>query len=207
MRTLRLLLLILPWMVIVAMLLWNQTSKSGETPDSTINNTAVLTEIQSLGKLELVKYNFKEITELKELSQKYLKIFQLGPDSKIALISEGQAVGCLDLTKITKEDITITEDSVFVNLPEPELCYYKLDMNNTRIYSLQTNPLKDEKAFIQRAYQSAENEIKEAALNSGILAQTRANGELILKPLLEAISDKTVVFTSKPMDTQIIKRD
>lgn len=207
MRTLRLLFLILPWIVIVVMLIWNQTTKPSEQLESTITNTAVLTEVQSLGKLELVKYNFKEITELKELSQKYLKIFQLGPDSKIALISEGQAVGCLDLTKIVSEDISISDDTVYINLPEPELCYYKLDMNKTRIYSLQTNPLKDEKAFIQRAYQSAEYEIKEAALNSGILEQTKINGEIILRPLLQEVSKKAVIFTSKPPPAQIIRKD
>lgn len=206
MRTIRLLLLIMPWIIIVVMLVWNERSKTEESTP-TVTNTSVITEIQSLGKLELVKYNFKEITELKELSQKYFKIFQLGPDSKIALISEGQAVGCIDLTKISEDDINILGDSLFVKLPEPEICYYKLDMSKTRIYSLQTNPLKDEKEFIQKAYKSAEEEIKEAALSSGILNQTRNNGELILRPLLEEISGKTVIFTQKPEETRIIREN
>lgn len=172
-----------------------------------LNNTAVLTQIESLGKLELVKYNFKEITELEELSKKYLSIFQLGPDSRIALISEGQAVGCIDLEKMNLDDVLIENDTLFVSLPNPELCYYKLDLSKSRIYSLQTNPLKDERAFIEKAYKSAENEIKKAALNSGILEQTRINAKTMLKPFLENVSGKVVVFTDKPEDTVIIRQD
>ncbi|MDX1629933.1 MAG: DUF4230 domain-containing protein [Fulvivirga sp.] len=201
MRTVRLILLILPWIIIILFVLWNNADEAG--PTKTVTSTIILQEVESLGKLELVKYKFKEITEVEELSEKYLKIFQLGPDSKIALISEGEAIGCIDLTKINTTDIQLTSDTLFIQLPEPELCNYKLDMDKTRIYSIQTNPLKDERAFIQNAYRSAENEIKKAALASGLLEQTKANAITILKPFLERASGRKVVFVQKPEDSLI----
>jgi len=201
MRTIRLVLITVPWIIILGIVLWNKDQN--EVISESKSTTTILTEMESLGKLELVKYNFKEITELKELSKKYFKIFQLGPDSKIALISEGQAVGCLDLTKINKEDISQSEDTLYVRLPDPELCYYKLDLSKTKIYSLQTNPLNDEKEFIKRAYKEAEEDIKRAALSGGILDQTTANAEKMLKPLLKKLTSKEIVFTTKIPDTQI----
>ena len=52
----------------------------------------------------------------------------------------------------------------------------------------------DRKAFIQELYEAAELEIKNSALNTGILEQTKENATLILKPLFESISNKQVTL-------------
>ncbi len=198
------LLQILPWLglIVVILWLWNKDNLVG-SKEVIITNQTILKEIESIGKLELVKYNFKEITELKKISPEYLKIFKLGPDSKIALISIGEATGCIDLTKIEDKDIALKGDTLFIQLPKPELCYYKLDLAKTRIYSLQTNPLIDEKEFVRKAYEAAESEIKTAALNSGIIDNTNTNAALILSPILEKMTGKKVVFSKKPDNIEL----
>ncbi|MTI19707.1 DUF4230 domain-containing protein, partial [Fulvivirga sp. RKSG066] len=108
MRTIRFILLILPWLLLVGYLVKENLDSAETTVE--IETTAILQEVEALGKLELVKYNFKEITELKEISKKYLQIFQLGPDSKIALISSGEAVGCIDMTQLKLDDIRKEKD-------------------------------------------------------------------------------------------------
>lgn len=187
-----------PFLIILLLLGWIYFLRSGdEDKESIITRTTVLNKVEALGKMELVKYHFKEVTEITEMSEKYFNFFKLGPDSKIALISTGYAVGCLDLSLLSEEDIRIEEQTIYINLPKPELCYYKLDLEKTRIFSLQTNPLKDESAFIQKAYKNAEEEIKVSALSSGIMNQTLQNAELVLRPLLENLSGKTVVFVKQ----------
>jgi len=194
---------IIPWIAVVLLAILLLLSKQDAAPPETIiNRTAVLQEIEALGRMELVRYNFKEITEITELSETYFNLFKIGPDQKIALISTGEAVGCIDLTKIRESDITGEGDTLFIQLPPPEICYYKLNMDKTRIYSLETNFMKDEKKFIQEAYKQAEDEIRQAALNSGILDQTRNNAELMLKPVFEQISGRTVILHFR-MDTRI----
>ncbi|UII22766.1 DUF4230 domain-containing protein [Fulvivirga ligni] len=197
MRTVRMLIFVFPWFLAVVLAFWLYWDNRDEKQESEliISNSTILQKVESLGKMELVRYNFKEITELKQVSKEYFRLFKLGPDSKIALISAGHAVGCIDLTKVQEKDISIQQDTIFMRLPAPEICYYKLDMENTKIYDMQTNPLKDEKAFIQKAYKNAEREIRNAAMNSGILDQTRANAELIMKPMLEEMSGKVVILT------------
>ncbi len=179
------------------------TSQKNKATTSVVNQSAILREVEKIGKLELVRYNFKEITELTELSEEFLSFFKLGPDSKIALVSVGEAVGCLDLTRLMDDDISMSADTVYLRLPEPEMCYYKLDMEKTYIYSIQTNPLKDEGEFIQKAYRQAERDIREAALASGILMQTKSNAKTILEPILEKISGKVVVFKERPDSVNI----
>jgi hypothetical protein len=50
----------------------------------------------------------------------------------------------------------------------------------------------DESQLVSDAYRQAERQIKQSALTSGILAQTRANANQMLRPLLERVSGKKV---------------
>jgi hypothetical protein len=188
---------ILPWVLVaglLAYLLLRVSTSTDQNPSLIIQNSVVLKEIEAMGKIELVKYNFKEITEVTDIAETYFDLFKIGPDQKIALISEGQAVGCIDLTRLQAHDILVEGDTMFIRLPQPEICYYRLDLQKTKIYSLQTNPFEDNEEFIEQAYRQAEKEIHEAAINSGILDQTRLNAEMVLKPMLQKMSGKDVVI-------------
>lgn len=168
-----------------------------------VNHNTILEKVEALGRLELVRHNFKEVTELTEKNNPYLGIFKV-PDSKAILITSGEAVGCIDLTKMDLKNIKLENDSLLVVLPEPELCYYKLDLQNSRIYSVESAVYyKDEKEIIERAYKSAEKQIRMAALSSGILEQTRKNAEIMLRPILEQISGRKVYFYQQLPDEEI----
>lgn len=190
----------IPWVIIIVLGVTLYVEKADEaTPDDSVTHSTILSEIEALGKLELVRYNFKDITELEKQSKEYFfKIIKFGPDSKIALVSVGSAVGCIDLTRIQAKDIYEENDTLYILLPEAELCNYQLNMEQTHIYALETNPMMNEKDFIQKAYTLAERRIKESALKSGILEQTESNAELILGPLLKNIAGKPVMFIKRP---------
>ena len=165
--------------------------------------TMLITEIEALGKIELVKYQFQEVTEVKELSPEFLNILKLDTDDKAILITQGEAVGCLDLLKISANDVEVTEDTIWMQIPESEICYYKLDLEKTKLYSVETGFFTDRDQFISRAYRQAERQIREAANNSGILEQTEVNAHRILRPMLEELSGKTIIFTEKLPPTRI----
>jgi hypothetical protein len=148
----------------------------------------------TMGKLELIKYQFQEITEIEKVGMDFYNLFKLENDSRAVLISKGEAVGCIDLTRMDIRHFRETGDSIIVQLPPPELCYFKLDLDNTRIYALETGLFTSEKSFIEKAYQSAEEQIRASAIQSGILQQAKKNAEIVLKPLLEEISGKKVVI-------------
>lgn len=201
-RTIALLLLIgIPFFVGYHWQRWMQPATLA--PTDTEVTTMLVSKIEALGKIELVKYRFQEVTEVKELSPEFLNILKLDTDAKAVLITQGEAVGCLDLLKISADNVKISTDTVWMRLPEPEICYYKLDMENTRLYSVETGFFTDRNQFISRAYRQAERQIREAANNSGILNETEINAHRILRPMLEELSGKTVVFTEKLPATRI----
>lgn len=151
------------------------------------DNTAqsiVLKEITALGKLELVRYTFKDIVEHEQLNT-FL------PNANAVLIVEGEATGCIDLTKISSADITTNDDSVTVRLPDPELCGWKINHNRSRVYDTRFAFL-DDAQLVSDAYRQAERQIRQSALNGGILVQTRQNADRMLRPLLSRLSGRRV---------------
>ncbi len=205
MLTLRVILKLIPWIIalVLACMLWMNLYTSGvfnsSSEQTTVIQNSVLQKIESLGKLELVRYNFRDITELqKKGRQDYFNIINWGEDAKMVLVSSGSAIGCIDLTRIKDEHIQVRNDTLYVQLPEPELCNHKLDMESTYIYALETGRRINRQEFIQEGYRMAEQKVKDAALESGILDQTAVNAELVLRPLLESVGEKPVIFVKNP---------
>ena len=141
---------IIPWILLSALLAWmliNEKGFSSEEQSIEFNQTSILQKVEQLGKMELVKYHFQEITEIKKVAESIdFKIFKYKPlpDSKAVLISKGEAVGCIDLTQITREKISVRNDTAFIMLPNPELCYFKVDLANSRIYDLKIDYMRHE---------------------------------------------------------------
>lgn len=213
----KIILKILPWLLLVAILSWMLIAEKLDfgivEGKKEIYQNTILTRMESMGRLELVQYNFQEVTEVKkEMAKIDLKLFKLpttiAPDSKAVLISQGSAAGCVDLGRVKPEDIRELKDTVYVKLPLPELCYFKLDLENSRLYDLEVSGLsrEDRKLFMNELYKVAEQNIRESALKMGIIDQTRTNANLILKPLLEEIAGKPVVLQfALEMDGELIK--
>ena len=68
----KLILKILPWLLTVGLLVWmlftEKLSNSSEGRTEIMTNT-ILTRVEQMGKMELVKYNFQEVTEVKKIAK------------------------------------------------------------------------------------------------------------------------------------------
>jgi hypothetical protein len=200
----------LPWFLLLVVLttlyLSNYSLFPKEGKIEVIDSSVILQEIEKLGKLELVKYNFKEIYDYKQLSEgkivgnSILNIHDYTPDLNVVLVASGEAVGCIDLTKMDIEDVSQKNDTLIILLPPPELCYYKLDLENTRIYSFKSaswwsklfSDDTEDELVLQNAYRQTERRIEMAAYESGILPSTNEQARNMLKPMLETITGKKV---------------
>ncbi|WP_069657838.1 DUF4230 domain-containing protein [Arcticibacter eurypsychrophilus] len=152
-----------------------------------ITADVMIEKITNIGKLELVKYNMKDVIEKKELRT-------LLPDKRILLVAAGEVAGCIDLTKMKQEDIEkSTPDSITVYLPQPEICYFKLDHKRSRVYDVTGSWFADDtKTMVEEIYKLAEQRILQNAKDMDILGKTRENAFVIFKPILENISGKRV---------------
>ncbi len=217
---------LLPWLILAVMIftlyLTNHWpfGKPSDNECVLTETTIILREIENIGKLELVKYHFKEIFDYQKLSESkalgnaLLQTYDYIPDLKVVLVATGEAAGCIDLQKIDSSDIIIRPDTIFIHLPSPELCYYKLDLDKTKIYSFSKDSWfsrlfsdgEEKNKAMEEAYRKAEKAVRAAALRSGILLQTNENVVNMLTPMLENITGKKVMLIAA-MPEKAIKMD
>ena len=213
MPLIRLLRRLLPLLLLVGLgwFLWKKVQPAladwGEnplnpTPHVTVTHNTVLTKIEGLGRLELVRYQFRDIVEFKKSTYRFL------PDAKVALIVAGEAIGCLDLRRVRARDVVFVGDSlVRVALPPAELCTWQIDHTKSRVYSVENGFFQDA-ALVDEGYKYAEKNVRRAALQSGILAQTDQNAQKILRPMLETLTGRRVILTRQTAPPQsLIKAD
>lgn len=166
-------------------------------PRITVTHNTVLQKVEALGRLELVRYHFKDVVEYKKSTYRFL------PDAKVALIVAGDAIGCLDLRKVKAQDVVFEGDSVVrIALPPAELCTWQVDHSQSRVYSVENGFFQDAE-LVDAGYKYAERNVRTAALQSGILAQTEQNAEKILRPMLETMTGRRVVLTQQMAPPQL----
>ena len=158
-------------------------SRFTRQPDQT-THSVVLERVVALGKLELVRYTFKDIVEHEQANM-------LLPNSRAVLIVEGEAVGCIDLSRLKPADIETDGDSLTVQLPAPELCSWKINHERSRVYDTNYTFL-NEAQLVSEAYRQAERQVRASAMQSGIMNQTRRNAMTLLQPMLTQLTGKPV---------------
>ncbi|MBT2557712.1 DUF4230 domain-containing protein [Hymenobacter sp. ISL-91] len=166
-------------------------------PRITVTHNTVLQKVEALGRMELVRYEFRDVVEYKKSTYRFL------PDAKVALIVAGNAIGCLDLRKLRPQDVVLEGDSVVrVALPAPELCVWQIDHSKSKVYSIENGFFQDAE-LVDAGYKYAEQNVRRAALNSGILAQTEQNAQQILRPMLETMTGRRVVLSRQMQNPQL----
>ena len=147
----------------------------------------VVEKMEAMGTLELMRYKLKDVVE-----QKLERAWWKGGDSRVLLIVSGEAVGCVDLRGLTDKDVKNVGETLLVTLPPPQLCYAKVNHNESKVYDAPTSFFSNHAQDVDMAYKRAEVQMREAALEMGILDQTRDNAIKLLKPLLQNLTGKEV---------------
>ncbi len=178
---------ILPWAFLLVAGYFFISKKFTISTSVDSKHQLLVERIESIGKLELVRYQISDVLEHKEKTD-FL------PEASVLLIVKAEAVGCIDLTKIKNNDIEIRADTAVVNLPQPEICYVKIDHKNSRVYDTKMAFFR-EADLVDDAYKAAESKVAADVKKSDILAQTKANSANVLKPIIEGLGFKTVRFT------------
>lgn len=181
-------------------------SEGPDKPDTVIHSDIVLKEVQSMGQLELTRYLFKDIIQLEKIyeDKSLLDYFTNSggtkqfweENPKVVLIAHGSAIACINLQEIGPSHIEVQDSVVFLTLPAPRLCHYKIDHQKSRIYEYRDESnLDPNKQLLEEAFQMAEQQVRQSALEAGILDDARPMARRLLEPLLMEISQKKVYIT------------
>lgn len=171
--------------LVFGLIIWFVFSKINTPKNITqTRHDFLLESIETIGKLELVKYRFSDVVEHKNITS-YL------PDASVLLIVKADAVGCIDLTKIKSEDIKVVGDSVSIVLPAPEICYVKIDHDASRVYDTKMAFFR-EATLVDEAFKNAEKEVIREVKKSDIMSQTRNSAINVMRPLLNGLGFEKV---------------
>lgn len=162
------------------------------TPTVLPSPLTIIRDIRSLSRLETIQFSIEKVITA-ERNQTDLLAPLIG--DKLILVAHGNVIAGLDLSKIRADDVQFIEGSLILTLPEPEIFVATLDNKKTYVYDRDTGLLTKGNIQLESDARSvAEDEVRKAAIENGILDIARQNGELYLERLLGDLGYPDVLF-------------
>ena len=157
-----------------------------------ISQPTVIASIQRLARLETVVYTMDKVVEGDRTSQ-YLPDILTG--DKLLMIVHGQAVAGVDLSQVQAGNVQIDGRSVTVTMPAAELLSVSLDNTKTRVYSRITGLLVPADPNLEsEVREKAQAELRQSALDSGILNTAEGNARATITTLLHSLGFQQITF-------------
>jgi hypothetical protein len=157
-----------------------------------ISQPTVIASIQRLARLESVVYTMDKVVEGNRTSQ-YLPDMLTG--DKLLMVVHGQAVAGVDLSQVQASNVLIDGRSVIISMPPAELLSVSLDNSKTRVYSRMTGLLVPADPNLEsEVREKAETDLRQSALDSGILTTAQGNARATLTTMLHSLGFQQIVF-------------
>ena len=157
-----------------------------------LSRPAVVQRIQRLQRLETVVYSMEKIVTGSQ-DNKFLPRMLAG--DRILLIVHGEVTAGIDLGYLDAATITIKNRDIEIDMPDAEIFSTRLDNDKTRVYSRETGlftaPDPNLESEVRR---EAERQLRQSAIDGGILKTADDNGRATLSGLLSGLGFETVVI-------------
>jgi len=163
------------------------------TPTISPDPVTIVKEVRGLSRLETAAYTIEKIVTAE--SQQGPLAFLLG--DQLILVAHGQVIAGVDLEKITEGDIQVDEQGVVtVDLPQAEVFVAALSSEESYVFDRNTGVLGQKVDLETEARKAAEEEIRRAALEDGILDMAQTNAKTTVRQLILRLGFDDVQFTS-----------
>ncbi len=164
------------------------TATPTATPTPSPTPDVILLGVRALGELNTVQYNLKTVVEKHVEQAATVKIGEIEiwrPDLHFLLVAGGRVKAGVDFAELVRYEIA--DNKVTVYLPAPRITDYALDTANLKLYYIRTDFGLDE-AFVIETYNAAiveaQENLRQAALESDILATARTNAAALVQSLI-----------------------
>ena len=161
------------------------------TPTILPDPVTIVNEVKVLARLETIQYTVEKVVTA-ETGQEILgELF----GDRLLLIAHGVVIAGVDLSDLSRDDISISDGVVMVDLPDPEIFIATLDNQKSSVYDRETGLFRKSDPDLETlARQAAEQEIYLAAMEDGILQQANDNAEIFIERLLDDLGYEDVIF-------------
>jgi len=151
----------------------------------------ILHHIRQLQRLETVVYGMDKIVSGGQESR-YLPSSLAG--ERLLLIVYGEVTAGVDLARLDAEQVAINGRTIDMAIPPAEIFATRIDNDRTRVYmretGLFTRPDPNLESDVRR---EAEHQVRQAALDAGILPTATANARTTLTTFLKGLGFDQVV--------------
>jgi hypothetical protein len=164
------------------------------TPTIIPDPVTIIHEVRSLARLETIQYTVEKVITAESGNKDLAFLFE----DRLLLVAHGFVIAGVDLGKLSASDLWLENGVLNVRLPQAEIFVATLDNDKTYVYERDTGILKKPVQDLETlARQSAENEIRKAAIEDGILNIAQTNAEAYLSRLFLSLGYKDVIFSVK----------
>lgn len=148
----------------------------GEKPPRTTTGPVVVEGIQELDQLATVRWT-ESVPVTRESGGDIVD--RLFSGEKVIVIATGNVEAGVDLGDIQKDDVSVSGDTVTIDLPKPEILSSSLDEEKTRVYDRDFSPLnvRPDDDLVEMARLRAVEKIEAAAREHKILETAERNAE------------------------------
>ena len=164
------------------------------TPTIIPDPITYINEIRALARLETIQYSVEKVITA-EVGQ---GTFGFAFGDKLIFVAHGIVIAGIDMEKLQPGDMRLENGVLYVKLPPTEIFIATLDNDKSYVYDRETGLLTKGNIDLETlARQSAEDEIRKAALEDGILTQGESNAESYLLKFFNALGYKSVIFDNQ----------
>lgn len=145
------------------------------TPTIIPDPITYINNIRSLARLETIQYSAEQVVTC-QLNQEGILGYAIG--DKLLFVGHGEVIAGIDMEKFQPGDMSLVGDTLLVKLPPAELFVVTLNNEKSYVYDRVTGPLAPTNIDLETTCrQAAEDKIRSAVLEDGILMQAQANAE------------------------------
>ncbi len=161
------------------------------TPTIIPDPVTYINEVRALARLETIQYSIEKVITAEVGQGSFGFLF----GDKLLFVAHGTVIAGIDMQKIQPGDMRLDGSVLYVKLPPAEIFIATLDNDKSYVYDRETGSLtKGSQDLETLARQAAEDEIRKAALEDGILTLAQTNAEAYLLKFFTALGYKTVLF-------------
>jgi hypothetical protein len=147
--------------------------------------------------LETIQYTVEKVITAESRQGAFGFLF----GDRLLLVAHGEVIAGVDLAKLSPSDLRVTDNVLYVRLPEPEVFIATLDNDKSYVYDRETGILTRRDINLETsARQAAEKAIEQTAIEDGILDMARTNAEDYLHRFLIDIGryDEVIFVKATP---------
>jgi hypothetical protein len=161
------------------------------TPTVLPNPQTIIYQVRTLARLETIQYTVEKVITAETGQGVFGPLF----GDRLLFVAHGYVIAGIDMKKLLPDDLRAEDGILYVELPPAEIFMSTLDNEKSYVYDRETGILTQGDVNLETlARQVAEDEIRDAALEDGILEQAQTNAEAYLYRLLRSLGFVDVIF-------------